>query len=173
MPPDTETKPKRQTWLDVMPAGMPLPELLSHDDLLEELNRRGIELSSSALEYYRNLNILPRPIRRRHEGRTQPVYPLWYIHAIEYLKQMQAENKSLDEIRHAIKPRLKTWALSGVHWHHPVLDQAEADLDAALREYAKTYMEQGELRGRNINMIRVTLFDDDGEPIDYHDTGPD
>ncbi len=172
MPPDTETKPKRQTWFDVMPDGLPMPELLSHAELLEELHRRDIDVQRYTLEYYRRNNIIPRPIRRQHAGAVRPVYPHWYVSVIEQIKRWQAQGKSLDDIREAIQPVIQMWAVSGILWRHPILDQAEADLDAALRKYAAAYADHVDLRGRNINTIRVSLFDDEGKTIDYHDTGP-
>ena len=34
MPPDTETKPKHETWLDWMPEGAPEPDVMSRDELI-------------------------------------------------------------------------------------------------------------------------------------------
>lgn len=165
MPADTKAKP--ETWLDWMPEGAPEPDLLSRDELLEALRiERGIELTPASFHHYRKIGLLPRPIRRRHEGVTQAVYPDWFIGAIAHLKHLQERGRTLEQI----KPHMRVWALSGIRWQDP-LKQDLANLDAALRDYAKRYMEKTDLGGRNINMIRVTFFDDDGEEIDHHDTG--
>ncbi len=163
------TKPKPATWLDLMPAGFPLPELLSHDQLLERLQERGVDLSSSALEYYRNRHILPRPVRRWHEGRTQPTYARWLVPVIETLKDMQARGMSLDEIRDKLPVVMQMHIANTVQWRDGDLDTAIAALDVALREYARVMHPWLADRG-TVTSIRVALRDDEQEEeLDYHD----
>jgi hypothetical protein len=173
MPTATNEKPvpvkeKPKTWLDWMPEGAPIPDLLSHEELLDELHERGIDISSYTLEHWRRNGILPRPVRRPHLSAVRPVYPSWFIPAIAHIRQQQANGKGLDEIRDAISPLLTMWALSAVQWRDVDLDAATAALDMALREYARA--SQGWLRDKGvINSIRVSLLDDGGNELDYHD----
>jgi len=169
---DTSGKTAKPTWLDWHPEGAPLPPLLSHDELLEALRERGIDISPYTLEHWRRNGILPRPVRRAHEGAVRPVYPHWYVAAVTHIKQRQSDGRGLDEIRDAIGPLLTMWALSALPWRDPDLDAATAALDMALHEYARA--SQGWIRDKGvINSIRVALIDEDGTELDYHDIGYD
>lgn len=141
----------QETWLDWMPPGVPEPELLSRDELLEALHARGVEITRFALEHYRRKGVLPRPVRRRHGGVTQAVYPAWFVPAIEHLKQMQESGKSLDDI----KPWMRTWGLSTVSWKDPLAEPI-ANARAALSELLKA---NGIVDG---GVLRVVFTDDDG-----------
>jgi DNA-binding transcriptional MerR regulator len=127
------------------------------------LRDRGVDLSSTALEYYRHRGVLPRPIRRRYEGLTQALYPHWFIPVIERLKEMQAQGQSLDEIRDAIGPVMKAWALSTVQWKDP-LHEPLAALDVAVREYIAVLQQSWE-HGDEIRMVRMTFFDAEAEEL--------
>lgn len=146
----TDTKP--QTWLDWLPEGAPEPQVLSLPELLEALrDQRGIEITPYTLEHYRRNNILPRPISRRHGGVTQSVYPMWFVDAIAYLKDMQAQGKSLEEI----KPWMRSWALVGIPWSDPLAEpriNARTALTALVRAHGITAG----------GVLRVTFTDDDG-----------
>lgn len=147
---------KRETWLDWMPEGAPMPDLLSHDQLLEELHSRGVDLTSASFQHYRQRGVLPRPIRRRYEGVTQAVYPDWFIPAIEHLRRLQSEGKSLEEIR----PWMRSWALSSVLWSDPYARELVA-LRGPLRDLARAV-------GSEVNTITVTLTDHDGTEVFRH-----
>ncbi len=108
-----EAEAQRATWIDWMPEGAPDPELLSLPELLGALHERGVTITQYTLDHYRRIGVLPRPIRRRHGGVTQAVYPSWFVPAIAHLKQLQAGGKSLEDIR----PLMRAWALSTVQWH--------------------------------------------------------
>jgi hypothetical protein len=152
MPTTATTKPKPQTWLDWMPPGAPEPQVLSLPELLEALReQRGIEITEYTLEHYRRNNVLPRPVRRRHGGVTQAVYPAWFVDAIAHLKDMQAQGKTLDEIR----PWMQSWALSTVDWKAP-LDEKRIDARNAMTTLLRAH---GITAG---GVMRVTFTDDDG-----------
>ena len=142
---------KPETWFDWMPLGAPDPPLLSLPELLEALrDQRGIEITPYTVEYYRRQGVLPRPIRRRHGGVTQAVYPIWFVDAIAHLKTMQNAGKSLDEI----KPWMKVWALSPVPWSDP-LAKPTADARLALTALVRAH-------GHNSGgVLRVSFTDDD------------
>jgi len=148
----TATTPK-ETWRDWMPKGAPDPDLLSHDQLLEELRDRGTELSSASFQHYRQRGALPRPIRRRYEGVTQAVYPSWFIPAIEHLKALQATGHSLDEIA----PVMRAWALSSVLWSDPYARELQA-LRGPLRNLARAV-------GPHVAKVTVTLTTNDDDVV--------
>lgn len=145
----TATPPK-ETWLDWQPDGSPMPDLLSHDQLLDELRDRGTPLTSASFQHYRQRGVLPRPIRRRYEGVTQAVYPSWFIPAIEHLRQLQDQGKSLDEIT----PFMRAWALSGGLWSDPYARELQS-VRGPLRNLARAV-------GPHVTKITVTLTEDDG-----------
>jgi len=162
----TAEKPitKAPTWLDLMPANAPMPELLAHDELLAAVHDRGVELTSSGLEYYRLRTLLPRPIRRRHQGKTQAVYPSWYVDAIVHLKRLQAQGQSLDELRPTMWDWLRLKARGWVRWSvKDPLREPTANLQTAMETYARAV--QPWLDGRTIGKIRAVLVDDDGNEI--------
>jgi len=163
---DQTPRTKAPTWLDLMPANAPMPELLPHDELLARLRDRGVDLTSASFHYYRHRGILPRPIRRRVDGVTQAVYPAWLVPVVEAIRDMQAQGKSLDEIVDLIQPITKMWALSTIDWKDP-LAEPTATMDTAVRQWAKAKQPWLADRG-NINTIRVTLVDDDGKDIEDH-----
>jgi hypothetical protein len=160
---DQTESTKAPTWLDLMPANAPMPELLPRDEFLTRLRDRGIDLTSASFHYYRHRGILPRPIRRRVDGVTQAVYAPWLIPVIQAIRDMQARGKSLDEIVDMIQPVTKMWALSTIDWKDP-LAESTVTMDAAVRQWAKA--KQPWLGNPAINTIRVTLLDDAGDELD-------
>lgn len=157
------TTTAKETWFDVMPADLPMPELLSHDELLDRLRDRGVDLASSALHYWRHVGILPRPIKRRHQGATRAVYPEWFVPVIEWIRHMQGQGASLDEIRERARPVMTMWALNTVQWADP-LTPVTRTLDIALRQYADAVVTLAPLDGE-IAAMRVQLLDRDGVPV--------
>jgi hypothetical protein len=163
----TDAPPKRrakhETWLDWMPYNSPMPQLLSHDELLSLLRSRGTEITSAGLQYYRHRGILPRPIRRQHAGKVRPVYPVWFVPAIETLKELQGLGWSLDEI----KPHLKVEA--GVTYASPedILVPHRVAMEAAARLYAHALITEF---GLPVAAIRFSFLDDAKNEINFHET---
>jgi DNA-binding transcriptional MerR regulator len=159
--PTAETPTTNQeTWLDWQPEGAPLPQLLSHDELLSLLHSRGNDVSPYTLEHYRRNGILPRPVRRQHAGKVRPVYPIWFVPAIETLKELQGLGWTLDEI----KPHLKAQARTVV-MNDPLVSPRAA-LEAAARSYASAVVAES---GFPIATVRITLLDSRGNDLDHHD----
>ncbi len=147
------TTPPKETWRDWMPKGAPDPDLLSHDQLLEELRDRGTELSSASFQHYRQRGVLPRPIRRRYEGVTQAVYPSWFIPAIEHLKALQATGHSLDEIA----PVMRKWAKVGGMWSDSYARELQA-VRGPLRNLARAV-------GPHVAKVTVTLTNEHDDVV--------
>jgi len=150
----TETAPTKHTstWIDWMPPGAPTGAVLSHDELLAELRDQGIDLAAATLEHWRRNGVLPRPVRRRHDGATRPVYPSWFVPAIKHLRDLQRAGRSLEEIA----PVMRSWALSTVLWNvpDPVAD-AIAEIGAILLTHART-IDPG------VATIELAFFNEDG-----------
>ncbi len=146
----------RETWVDWMPPGSPMPELLSHDELLKALHDRGVDVSPVALEHWRKSGVLPRPVRRWHDGATRPVYPIWLVGAITHLRQLQEAGKSLEEIT----PIMRSWAASTVSWRDPLAEPIAA-VRAAVLDLAR-------IAGPNAASATITLHTQDGTETFRH-----
>jgi DNA-binding transcriptional MerR regulator len=90
-----------------MPRTETMPRWLTHDELVERVRGRGISLTIPTFDYYRNIGVLPRPVRRRYRGATRPVYPEWMVEAVEHLKQLQWDGKSLEECKPLMREFVK------------------------------------------------------------------
>lgn len=153
-----ERTAKNATWRDWMPAGAPEPDLLSHDELVHELHERGIDVTPATLEHWRRNGVIPRPIRRRHQGNTRPVYPGWLVDAIVQLRELQDAGRSLEQIA----PIMRARALSTVSWRDPLSD-AIAEARAALTKLATA-------EEPNAATVKITYLDSNGNPLSaYHE----
>ncbi len=153
-----ERTAKNATWRDWMPAGAPEPDLLSHDELVHELHQREIDVTPATLEHWRRNGVIPRPIRRRHQGNTRPVYPGWLVDAIVQLRELQDAGRSLEQIA----PIMRARALSTVSWRDPLSD-AIAEARAALTKLATA-------EEPNAATVKITYLDSNGNPLPaYHE----
>jgi DNA-binding transcriptional MerR regulator len=130
--------------------------MLSHDELLEELRAQGIEVTAVTLEHWRRNGVIPRPIRRYHNGQTRPVYPAWLVPAIIHLRQLQDSGRTLAQIA----PVMRAHAINSVQVRDPLADTL-AELDAALRKLA-------EATQPDAASVTVTFHDEAGERLHYH-----
>ncbi len=105
---EAPTKPKRETWRDWRPADAPEPErLYTRDELLELLERMGVDATESDLRYWEYGGVLPRAVRQWHRGAVRAVYPDDVAYLVKELRRLQRyEGLSLEEIA----PRLRTRA---------------------------------------------------------------
>src|SRR4051812_31057468 len=85
MPTETTAKPKRETWLDLLPAAVPQPareEMLTRDEVLEELRHRGIDVSEVALVNWEKRGFVPRAVRSRRDGSPVALYPWFAVNGL-------------------------------------------------------------------------------------------
>lgn len=150
------TKAPRESWVDWQPEGLPEPPLLSHGELLEHLEGRGVEVSPSTLEHYRRTGVIPRPVRRMHEGAVRPVYPSWLVDAIVHLRELQSKGMSLEDIA----PIMRAWPLSVVQWQDPLAGPLTA-ARAALLDVARVL-------GHDVASINFAFLDDNDQEIFQH-----
>jgi len=156
--PTIETPPttKRESWRDWMPPGAPAPQLLSHDELIDELKDWGVDVTTATLEHWRRNGVIPRPIRMHHNGRTRPVYPSWIVPAIVHLRLLQDAGRTLEQIA----PVMRAHAINSVQFRDPLTDTL-AELDAALRKLADATQPDAAI-------ATVTFHDAVGERLHYH-----
>ncbi len=145
-----------KTWRDWMPPGAPAPQLLSHDELIDELKDWGVDVTAATLEHWRRNGVIPRPIRMHHNGRTRPVYPAWIVPAIVHLRQLQDAGRTLEQIA----PVMRAHAINSMQFHDPLTDTL-AELDAALRKLADATQPDAAI-------ATVTFHDETGSRLHYH-----
>lgn len=110
--PTTETlTTNQQTWRDWLGPDEPEPdELFTRAEIVDQANSLigalGKPVSSSDLQLWEKLGVLPRPIRRRRGDAQYALYPRWQAYLVRNVRQLQREGYSLEEI----KPRIRTYA---------------------------------------------------------------
>jgi len=146
--PTTDTTPNRETWKDWMPPGSPSPPLLSHDELMDELEKVGVPLSPHTLTHWRRIGVIPRPIRRRYKGVTRPVYPHWLVLAIADLRYRQSKGESLEEITPIMRKVAIEYSMFDLSRHdHPRVEVHTGEMMSLVDL----------LRELNVNQTSVTL----------------
>ena len=154
------TKTRQKTWLDLLPPGapeIPTDDLLTRQELLQELRDRGVDVSEVALVYWEKAGVLPRSIRRRRHGAPRSLYPHYAVDAVAHLRELQAAGRNLDQIA----PLMRAWALAPVAWQDPYA-RPLTNARAALAELA---------RALNVDAatIRVSFANDAGEEVWRHE----
>ena len=67
-------------WPGWYPRDVELPtddELIGRDEMLTRLRQHNVDISARTLGRWEAQGMVPRPIRKRHEGATRAVYPAW------------------------------------------------------------------------------------------------
>lgn len=107
MPAESPPATKRETWRDWMPEGAPEPELLSRAELLDQLKAWRVDATERDLRFWEYEGILPRSIRRSHNGAVRAVYPKWYAYLPRRVRTWQRLGFSLEQIRRRIRAYAK------------------------------------------------------------------
>lgn len=111
MPRAAPDKPKRETWRDWLPPGVPEPEQrFTREEVVEWLAKRHVAgmrpISAGDIAYWERIGVLPSGVRQWHEGSARALYPHWYWLLARQVRALQHAGFSLDEIR----PRIRTHA---------------------------------------------------------------
>jgi DNA-binding transcriptional MerR regulator len=160
--PNKATKQRRETWIDLWPAGVSPPtteDMLSRAELLEELRAQGVNVPESTLIWWESSGVLPRAIRRFRDGRAHALYPTAAVDAIRHLHQLRSAGQPLDRI----KPWVDAWVLATTTtWQDP-LAPGLASVRGAVNELAQNLRN---MRGDiNLNSVRVSFADADGREV--------
>lgn len=115
------TKPKRETWRDWLPEVAPDPdELLTRDELIGRLRSWRVDATEADLRYWEYAGVLPRPVRRWHDGAVRALYPDWFPHLVRELRRLQRrEGLTLEEIA----PRLRVHARISLALSNNITDE--------------------------------------------------
>jgi len=103
--PSDPAKPKRETWLEPpwSPSGTQEPELLlTKEQLLDELRKMGESIPERTLNHWQAIGMIPRPVRRWHEGKPASLYPAWMPELVARARVMRRAGDSPDEIARSL-----------------------------------------------------------------------
>jgi len=169
-----------ETWLDLIwhqaPPDLPEPPadaLLTRDQFLTELDRRGVELSEANLVRWEQLHLLPRPVRRWHNGATRAVYHPRLVDQAEGVRVLLDSGYSRDQIAimfHHASPWLATWLATwpaDVSWDLPwqhAIDRVPETIVKAVSNLVAAYTRLATPPGK-ITAARLTLLDQDSNEV--------
>jgi hypothetical protein len=136
MPANTTEKANQATWRDWQPPDVPEPmALLTRDEFLARLHRRGVDVEENDLRYWEYEGILPRAIRQWDAGAKarRAYYPLWMMAPVVALRELRREGFPLRDILPYL-PLAATEAAQGLHGggisnHKPENEDRERAID--------------------------------------------
>ncbi len=164
MPAKPKAQPKRETWLDLLPEGAARPsleELMTREEVLEELQRRGVDVTETALVAWEKRGFAPRAIRSRRDNRSVALYPAYAINAIAHLRTLHEQGYTLKQIA----PLVRMWADNSILWADP-WQSHQAAIRGPLVAFARAVEKS---LGENVAGIRVILQREDGSPLHVHE----
>ena len=137
--PMTAAKPKRETWLDLMPPGKrpSRDTLITRDELLAELHERGIELSPIALATQERRGFLPRALRSRRNGSPVALYPTEAVDWVAHARQLQDSGTPLRQIGPVIRTHVLISTGHGTLDTTPGISDVVSDLETALAKFSE------------------------------------
>ncbi len=151
----------RRDWRDWLLPGTPMPDQITRDQLLEELQGEGIDIGERRLMYWVTQGVLPRPWRRWHEGAPRAFYPTWMIDVISELHTFQDAGLSLEKI----KPKVQRTIFSKSSIPDPYARPQET-ARAAIAEYVRTHER---FTGKRVSAVEVQMLDENGNILDSFD----
>ncbi len=158
----------RLEWLDLLPDGAPAPsldELLTRDQVLEDMRHHGLDIDEVTLVYWEKAGILPRAVRRQRDGIVRALYPRWSLPVIREVRAYQAAGRRLRDIAPQTQALARAWAMSAIGWLDPMAESLGA-MRAALVTLAKTQERIGV--DHPITVAEVRFTDDTGREVLKH-----
>jgi len=149
-----------RTWL---PPGSPEPELddlITREELLEEIRAVPMRMSESTLRLRESQGILPRPMRRWRDGATRALYPRWMAELVifsDILLDSRLGNPAADPSAIAAKTRGYVPGIleRAARWRSTALTD---DIPAALARLADLFSDAE----KPPTQASITLRDADG-----------
>ncbi len=184
MPTEGPAKTNRETWLDWLPEGGRTPELLTRDEVIGRVRARDAEVSTSDLRYWEYAGVLPRPVRRWHQGATRAVYPDFAVSAIVEVRRLQDSRIPLDQIGQRVRERTRTIVFL-THGPPPSAEPSDEEIDqftaawvrhahddaiptaALIDEVQRLAERRARLTGAPIERAELRLTDAHGKRVSY------
>jgi hypothetical protein len=161
------TERAKETWRDWMPPGSAEPtedELITREQLLEQLHAAGVRISGRTLMAWEQAGIMPRPVRQRHTGATRAVYPQWVVDLGIAAQTFKAYGRPDKEIARDVRQWAKRSTLRNAvrRW-----DVMRADLGPILEEILHRYAAAA-APSRQPARVELKILDVTGEELDTY-----
>ncbi len=152
--PGKATAEVQETWADVLLIGTPEPQLITREELLQEIHDATVDVSERILLSWESKGVLPRPVRRWRDGAPRAFYPVWWIDIIREVRELRDSGVPLEQIR----PRVRFLLFDRSRIHSTYAGARSAALTAALH-YAHVHEQ---FSGRPVSRVELRFIDEDG-----------
>ncbi len=172
---------KRETWEDWVSGETTKPtRLLSRDELIAEIRTWGTDVTVSDIRFWEYEGILPRAVKRWHEGANRVFYPLWMAALIMTLRALQDAGMSLRNIAPILREKAQDFAeISNtyesieasnpgvLHRSFLLVPATELFADALLNQELVQHAHRvGRMLGQPVEHMRLELRGADGKVIE-------
>lgn len=152
----------RASWRDWTPDGYPEPaddELITREQLVEELNRANVKMTARNLRHWEALGILPGPIRRRHDGATRALYAPWVVRLGMIAAAAKTFGSSPEKLGREMRGVAATVIVQAELRKQVATDERIRDAAKALADRYEEYL------GERPALVGMTFRRDDGVPL--------
>lgn len=169
---EAPAKPKHETWLDWLSPGQAEPRpLITREELVERVRELGVKAGPGDIRFWESEGILPRAVKRWHNGATRALYPNWMPYVVVSLRDHQANGVPLSEIAERLRA---TFYRSGekaggsaliTNVEQSVLVFGHEAMQPALLAYIRRFEQR---TGKKVGSVEVRLLDWQNNQLDYH-----
>ena len=151
-----------ETWRDWVPPGWPQPhddDLITRDEVLRRAKGLGADINPRTFQSWEAIGILPRPVRRWHDGAVRALYPPWMVDLTVLAHHKRRGGWPPTTIAADLRERVPRVMLVDdlARW-----EGAPDHLGPALNDLAQR---QHELTGARAATAEVRLLDDQGRAV--------
>lgn len=164
------TDAEQDTWVDPpWSDDGALPErVLTREQLVERARANGAEVTARDLIYWETEGVLPRAVKRWHDGATRALYPPWATYFVVTLRRLQRDELPLRAIAEELRrPHHLAIARDA---YRPDADPAAGDAVFSDRFFSlalSARMRQiGRIVGKRVARAEVRFFDEDGAEVE-------
>ena len=149
-----------ENWRAWIPPGWPEPadeDLIGRDELLAMVRQRGVDLTPRTLQLWENQGIVPRPVRRWHDGAVRALYAPWVADIVEVVayRRRGPGRWSVDDTRKDARDRV-----AGAIFTHGMNQwdgkPIPVELCRQLQELARV---QERVKGATVPVVEIRFLD--------------
>jgi len=159
-----EPKTNQETWRDWMPVSeitgerAEIGDLFTRDEILQELEKRGIAINPETFRSWEKYGLLPRAVRQWHNGAVRAVYPSWIVRTASITRSLLDKGWSRDQIKGAMV-RLRDPTVSPTLGKY-LFDVTLSDVYRAIDQWGYAF---SDLWGKTT--VTVTVTNEQGETV--------
>ena len=149
----------KESWRDWTPDGYPEPdddELITREQLIDELNRANVKMTARNLRHWEALGILPGPIRRHHEGATRALYAPWVVRLATIAAAAKTFGSSPEKLGREMRETARTVIVQVALRKQAATDERIRDAVKALADRYEEYL------GERPALVSMSFRRDDG-----------